>query len=200
MSSQLTITQAQMPLAPMRPGEGTAAGEESERWYALQVRPRYEKKAAEELARKGVATFLPVWRQRHRWSDRWKTVEVPMFPGYAFVRMARPPEERVRILRTAGVMALVGNHGQGTPIPAKQIEDVEAVITNHVSCATHPFLRVGQRVRVRGGCLDGLEGILVEYESERRLVVAVEVIERAIAVRVLGYDVEPIGPGVKSGQ
>lgn len=160
------------------------------RWYAVQTRSRHEKKAFAELREKGVSSFLPLMKQVHRWSDRNKEVDVPLFPGYVFVNTSAIPEARVSVLRTPGVANFVGNHGKGTPIPDKQIQDIQAILGSKVAVASHPFLVMNQRVRIRGGSLDGVEGMLVGMNSDLSLVVSVDLIQRAVAIRVSGYEVE----------
>lgn len=167
-----------------------SAGFERPAWYALQTRSRHEKKVAAELSEKGLHAFLPLLTQVHRWSDRNKQVEVPLFPGYVFVRTLPMPEARVSVLRTPGVANFVGNHGKGTPIPDKQIEDIQSILAHKVPVATHPFLSINQRVRIRGGSLDGVEGVLVGMNADLSLVVSVDLIQRAVAIRVSGYEVE----------
>ena len=159
-------------------------------WYAVQTRSRHEKKVAAELGDRGVRAFLPLLTQIHRWSDRNKQVEVPLFPGYVFVHTLAAPEARVSVLRTPGVANFVGNHGKGTPIPDKQIEDIQTILNHKVPVATHPFLSINQRVRIRGGSLDGVEGVLVGMNADLSLVVSVDLIQRAVAIRVSGYEVE----------
>lgn len=146
-----------------------------------------------QLRQKNVWTYLPLSTQMHRWSDRKKLVEVPLFPGYAFVRMNRSDEDRLAILCTQGVVSIVGSQGFGTPIPSKQIEDVARLLDQAVPFALFSFLREGQRVRIKGGSLDGVEGVLVEKNSNQTLVVSVELIQRSVAVRIIGYDLEPLG-------
>jgi len=169
----------------------TFAPWEESRWYAVQTRARHEKKVATQLQGKGVAVYLPLIPQVHRWSDRSKVVQLPLFAGYAFVRTELSPVARLGVLQTAGVISFVGNHGQGIPIPDKEIADVQALLTHKAPCALYPFLKVGQRVRIRGGCLDGVEGILAALDSKRSVVVSIELIQRSLAVRVEGFDVEP---------
>lgn len=167
-----------------------SAGAERPQWYAVQTRSRHEKKAAAELRDKGIPCFLPLTTQLHRWSDRDKEVEVPLFPGYVFVNTLTVPEIRVSILRTFGIASFVGNHGKGTPIPDKQIEAVQAIVNQRVPIAAHPYLSMNQKVRIRGGSLDGVEGVLVGMNSDLSLVVSVDLIQRAVAIRVSGYEVE----------
>jgi len=161
-------------------------------WYAVQTRSRHEKRVATQLSEKGICAFLPLLAQSHRWSDRRKVVELPLFPGYVFVQFVQSAETRLVLLRTAGVAGLVGIHGEGLPIPEKQIHDVRTLLENDVPLSPHPFLSVGQRVRIRGGSLDGVEGILVAKNADRSLVLSVELIRRSLAVRVAGYEVETL--------
>lgn len=159
-------------------------------WYAIHTRPRHEKWIVEQLHEKRVFTFLPLLRQIHQWSDRRARVEVPMFSCYAFVRIAQTTEERLRVLRTPGVFGFVGSEKQGISIPNEQIESLRAAIREKMPCSMHPFIRTGQRVRVRGGSLDGIEGILVRQGGDQSLVVSVELLCRSVAIRVEGYDIE----------
>jgi transcription antitermination factor NusG len=161
-------------------------------WYAIRTRSRHERVAERQLQAQGVEVFCPVISQIHQWSDRRKLVESPLFAGYAFVRIASSPEERVRVLRTQGVVELVGGRGQGTPIPAEQMEAVRAVVASSAPFTKHAFLKVGQRVRIRGGSLDGVEGILLAQNGSRSLIISIEPIQRSLSIRIEGYQVEPV--------
>jgi transcription antitermination factor NusG len=164
-------------------------------WFAIYTRARHEKVVTASLQQKGVTTFLPLISRVHRWSDRRKTVDVSLFPGYVFVRVASTAEAYVQVLQTAGVVSFIGNGRCGVPIPDKQIEDIQALFEHRVPCGIFPFLRVGQRVRVRGGCLDGIEGRLVTLKGDRTLVISVEPIQHSVAIGLDGYDVEILSPG-----
>jgi transcription antitermination factor NusG len=161
-------------------------------WYAVQTRGRHEKKVANKLQEKGIETFLPAMREIHRWSDRNKVVEVPMFPCYTFVRAVANSGDRLRILQTDGVVRLVGSGPELVPIEAKQIDDIRMLMGSGVSMMIYPFLRVGQRIRVRGGSLDGLEGIMEARPRESTLVISVTAIQRSIAINLEGYQIETI--------
>ena len=117
-------------------------------------------------------------------------VEVPMFSCYAFVRIAQTTEERLKVLRTPGVLGFVGSERQGTPIPDEQIESLQTTISENIPCFPHPFISAGKRVRIRGGSLDGIEGILVRQGGDQSLVVSVELLQRSVSLRVEGYDIE----------
>lgn len=161
-------------------------------WYAVRTRSRHEKIVARQLEGQGFATFLPLTTELRQWSDRRKLVELPLFPGYTFLRMAYQPDQRLRVLGTDGIVGFVGVQGHGTPIPDRQIEHIQNLIASKVPFESYPYLKVGQRVRIRSGSLDGTEGILVEQESDRMLVISVELIQRSVSMRLQGYEVEAI--------
>src|ERR1700674_1419690 len=151
---------------------------------------RHETRVAAQFEEKRVSTFLPLLRQIHRWSDRRVKGEVPMFSCYAFVRIVQTVEERLKVLGTPGVLGFVGSERQGTPIPDEQIETLRTAISEKIPCFPHPFISAGRRVRIRGGSLDGVEGILVRQGADQSLVVSVELLQRSVAIRVEGYEIE----------
>jgi transcription antitermination factor NusG len=163
-----------------------------EHWYAVHTRARHERVVAHRLREQGVNTFLPTVTEVHRWSDRKKSVELPLFGCYVFVKLAPTGEERLRVLRIDGVFKFVGARGLGTPIAESQIEAVRTLIGQQIPWSAHPFLQIGQRVRVRGGAMDGVEGILLARNEDNTLVVSIDAIQRSLAVRIEGYDVEPL--------
>jgi transcription termination/antitermination protein NusG len=168
----------------------TGALVEELKWFAIQTRARHEKKVDAQLHEKGVQSFLPLSNEMHQWSDRRKMVSQPLFPGYLFVQISDAPDERRSVLTTSGVCWFVGNQGMGLPIPGKQIQDIQTILNSAAPYTPFPFLRVGQRVRIRGGCLDGIEGILLSKDSDRTVVVSVELVRRSLAVPINGYDLE----------
>jgi transcription antitermination factor NusG len=165
---------------------------ETSSWYALKTMSRHERVVCYELETQGVTTFLPSVTEVHRWSDRRKKVERPLFPGYLFVHGSMSPQVRRAVLFSRGVAGFITMSGEPVPIPDEQIETVHRLLANDIPCAAHPFLRIGQRVRVRGGALDGVEGILTGFNGSKGLVVSVESIQRSLAVRIEGYDVEVV--------
>jgi transcription antitermination factor NusG len=167
-------------------------GARVENWYAVHTRARHERVVAQRLREQGVTAFLPMITEVHRWSDRRKSVELPLFGCYVFVKLSATGEERLRVLRIDSVFKFVGARGLGTPIAESQIDAVRTLIGQQIPWSTHPFLQIGQRVRVRGGALDGVEGILLSRNDDNTLVVSIDAIQRSLAVRIQGYDLEPI--------
>lgn len=164
--------------------------EQNEHWYALQTRVHRERVVEQRLQERGVVTFLPTVTEIRRWSDRKKKVEFPLFANYLFIRLSPRKIDHLRVLCVEGVFQFVGTRGQPTPIPQEQIEAVRALINGEVKWSAHPFLKIGQRVRVRTGALTGVEGVLVSRAGESTLVISVDAIQRSMAVRIDGYDVE----------
>jgi transcription antitermination factor NusG len=160
-------------------------------WFAVQTRPRHEKKVNSELREKGLHSFLPLHRERRRWSDRSCWVELPLFSQYLFVHTSVSAELRTRVLQTPGVVQFVGVPGRGTPIPNDQIESLQAIIAQRIPMTPHEFLRVGEKVRIRGGALEGIEGIVSAIRNDKSLVVSVDLLQKSIAIRIDGFEVEP---------
>jgi transcription antitermination factor NusG len=168
---------------------GSVAGTE---WYAVHTRSQHEKFVVKQLKRRGIETFLPLISEVHRWSDRQKLVQLPLFSCYTFVHMQLLPERWYEVMQTSGVLGFVGARGEGIPIPESQIESLRGFLASEVPYTLCPFLQVGQRVRIRGGALDGIEGFLIARNGDRTLIVSVEPIQRSIAVRIDQYRVEAI--------
>ena len=165
--------------------------EEQPSWYAVRTRPRHEKKVASELIEKGIKIYLPLVTQVRRWSDRRKVVQLPLFSCYAFVYSVLDLRLRVTIYGISGALGFVGPNNQGIPIPDVQIENIRTLMAGDVPLTPYPSLKVGQRVRVRGGVLDGIEGIL-STKGDRRLVISVDSINASFSIDLEGYDVEPV--------
>ena len=173
------------------PGAAPAITGCAENWYAVQTRARHERVVVQRFRDKGLTTFLPLVTEVRRWSDRWKSVELPLFSCYVFVKIMNTNEDRLRVLCTDSVFDFVGVPRQGTPIPDEQIDAVRTIVEERVNWRSYPFLKIGERVRIRSGALDGVEGILVARNGERSVVVSVDAIQRSLSVRVEGYKIEP---------
>lgn len=130
----------------------------------------------------GVEAFAPMYRTRRRWSDRTKEIEAPLFPGYLFGRFA--PAERARVLRTPGVLQIVGFGGVATPVPEQEIGALRAALGSQLSLRPWPHLRAGDRVRIEAGPMRGVEGLLVREAAGLRLILGVELLQRSVAVEV----------------
>jgi transcription antitermination factor NusG len=170
----------------------TEVAETLEAWFALRVKSNFEKTTSQILLQKGYEAFLPTYHTRNRWSDRIKTVERPLFPGYLFCRFYQG--DRLPVLVTPGVVGVVGLGKTPVPIPEAEIQAVEAIIRSGLPAMPWPFLRVGQRLLMERGPLRGVEGILQEIKSCYRFVVSVNLLQRSVAAEVESDWVRPVGP------
>lgn len=158
-------------------------------WYAIRTRARFEKKVESVLRQREIESFLPLLKAVHRWSDRCKAIHSPLFKGYVFVRLRCTRQARLAVLQTGGVLGFAGPDDQPFPIPDHEIEALQRVLKLQPACAIRAFLHPGQRVRIRGGILDGVEGTL-DNSDGKHLVVSITCIQRAVAVRLEGYELE----------
>jgi transcription antitermination factor NusG len=161
-------------------------------WYALQVRPRFEKMVASTLLNKGFEGFLPLYRQRSRWSDRIKEVEMPLFPGYLFCRFNL--NHRLPILVTPGVMHIVGIGKTPYPVDQSEVEALQSIVISGLQTEPRSYLNIGEKVRIEIGPLAGLEGILMALKGQSKLVVSVSLLQRSVAVTIDDSWVVPVTP------
>jgi len=151
-------------------------------WYALRVRPRFEKSVAQSLLAKGYEGFLPLYRHRSRWSDRIKEVLLPLFPGYLFCRF--DVNHRLPLLVTPGVIEVVGIAKIPYPIEEPEIAALQSIVVSSLQIEPRSYLNIGTRVRIELGPLSGVEGILTGKKGNRKLVVSVSLLQRSVAVEI----------------
>jgi transcription antitermination factor NusG len=154
----------------------------SHSWYALQVKTNFERVAANILEGKAFEIYLPTYRKTRRWSDRIKEIECPLFPGYVFCRF--DVNKRLPILTTSGVRSVVGIGKTPAAIAEDEIRTVRRMAESGVGAMPWPFLKIGQRVVVRRGPLEGVEGVLVSVRNRFRIVVSVDLLQRSIAAEI----------------
>jgi transcription antitermination factor NusG len=160
------------------------------KWYAVYANVRHEKRVKEYLNGRMVECYLPSYRSVRRWQDRRKEVELPLFPGYLFVRIGL--RFRLQVLTAPGVVHIVSFDGKPAPICEDEIEALRQALSRGINWEPHPYLKVGRRVRVRSGPLCGVEGTLVRRKEGYRLIISIELIMRSVATEVDEADVEPI--------
>ncbi len=158
-------------------------------WYAVRVKPKFEKVAAHSLASKGFSSFLPLYKERRRWSDRVKLVELPLFPGYVFCSLDL--RQRLPVLQTPGVLHFVNFDGEPAPVERSEIEGLQTAAGSGAALAPWPYLREGQRVVVARGPMKGLNGILLKVRDEYRLIISVTLLQRSVAVEIDREAVRP---------
>ena len=162
-------------------------------WHAAYTRHQHEKVAAHNLEHKGFEVFLPLYSEVRRWKDRKKKLYLPVFPCYVFLRglLGR----RLDVLTTPGVHSVVGNAGYAAVVPQEEIEAIRRVLEVRAHLEPCPYLRIGDRARVKTGPLRGLEGILLrKRDGSSRLILSIELLRRSVAVEVDEFAVEKAAP------
>lgn len=160
------------------------------RWYAVYTSANHEKRVAEQLAARTIDHFLPSYASVRRWKDRRVTLQLPLFPGYVFVRVEL--RNRLQVLQIPGVARLVGFGGMPVPLPEDEIDALRTGLASGVRVEPHPYLNVGRRARIKQGPLAGLEGILLRWKGNWRVVLSLDLIQRSVAVDVDAALLEPV--------
>jgi transcription antitermination factor NusG len=159
-------------------------------WYAAYVKHQHERKAASLLERKGIEVFLPLQKTTRQWKDRSKSIAAPLFPGYLFIFCNL--KEKLTILNTPGIFFLVESGGRACAIPSQEIESLRTAVEKGAHAQPHPFVSAGDRVRVTTGPLSGITGILTRFKNQYRVVLGVELLQKAVSIEVDLSDVEHI--------
>lgn len=160
------------------------------RWFAVYTTPRHEKHVSEILAERQIETFLPLYKTTRQWKkSRPVVLELPLFPTYVFVRIAR--QARGAVLGTPGVLSIVGSPRESWPLPDLEIDALRFGILER-TIEPHPYLTVGERVRIKAGVMAGVQGVLVRKKNEFRVVLSLDTIMLSVAVEVSVDDVEPV--------
>jgi len=140
-------------------------------------------RASTELSQRGLETWLPLCHVKHRWSDRTKIVDQPLFPGYLFSRFLMA--DRVRVLQSPGVKQIVGIGVTPAPISASEINNLRTLVDARPVLVPWPYLCAGQKVRVDRGPLAGVYGFVVRAEEgSLRIVVSVDLLQRSVAAEI----------------
>src|SRR5580692_6012063 len=142
------------------------------RWYAAYTCANHEKRVADQLAGRGVESYLPQYDSVRKWKDRKVRLQMPLFPGYVFVHLAL--QNRLKVLEVPGVAYLVGFAGRPVAVPEGEFEKIRGFLKRGFRPEPHPYLNAGRRVRVRNGPLEGMEGIVARRKNGNRLVISLE--------------------------
>jgi transcription antitermination factor NusG len=189
-----TLRQPQEEEAEEPPTSGLAAAQEfSARWFAAYTSSHHEKRVAWQFGARQIQSFLPLYQTRHRWRNRCEMdLELPLFPNYVFVRI--DARQRVRVLEVPGVLSLVGFGRSPAPLPDFEIEALRSGLGQR-NIQPHPYLVIGERVRIKAGPMMGLEGVLVRKKNNFRVLLALDAIMQCVAVEVDADDLEPAPRG-----
>lgn len=169
---------------------GPLQGPRSLHWYAAYTRPRHEKRVADQLHRKAVETFLPLYETVRKWRNGRHRIRLPLFPGYTFVRISL--NERLAVLKVPGVVSLVGANGAPIPLQESELMNLRQALSKGVRAEPHPFLVAGRRVRITSGPFAGLQGVLKRRKGQSCVVVSLELIQRSMLVELDSAEIEPL--------
>lgn len=164
----------------------------SQRWFALQVRTRWESSTAVLLSGKGYQTLLPTYKTKKRWSGKLRERNAPLFPGYVFCQF--DVQKRLPILVTPGVIAIVGRGRIPLAVDEGEIAAIQTVISSGFQAEPWPYLELGQKIRIESDALEGLEGILINFKGNHRIIVSVSLLRRSVALEIDRSCVRPLGP------
>jgi transcription antitermination factor NusG len=162
-------------------------------WFALQVRSRWENTTAELLRGKGLETLLPTYTTQRKWSDRYKVVEAPLFPGYVFCRF--DVHDRLPVLITPGVISVVGRGKTPIAVEDREIHSIQSAIRSGVHIEPWPYIEIGDRVCIKDDVLDGMEGILTSFKGGHRVVISVTLLRRSVALEIDRSRIVPLDLG-----
>ena len=155
-------------------------------WYAVYTRASHEKGVTQQLERRSVECFLPLYESVRHWTDRQVRLQLPLFPGYVFVRVAL--RDRLQVLKIHGVVRLVGFDGHPSSLPERDIEVIRTRLAGVYHMEPHPYLQSGCRVRVLSGPLEGLTGIVLRQKNRTRFVISLELLMRSVSVEIYSAD------------
>ena len=180
--------------APCRESSGHESSESEKdlRWFAITVKHQHERRVEDALSFQNFEALAPVYRAQHRWSDRVKEIDLPLFAGYLFCRFAYL--ERARVLNTPGVRRIVGFRDAAAPVDDAEMASIQAMQRSGAPVRPWPYLKPGDRVRVERGPLRGLSGTLIREKDLFRLVIGVELLQRSIAAEVSPDMISPAPP------
>lgn len=161
------------------------------KWFAVYTKARHEKRLGQHFDERQIEFYLPVYRTIHRWKDGSRVqLELPLFPCYIFVRIDW--SERLKVLQVPGVLSIIGMGREASPLPDFEIESLRSGL--HLRAfEPHPYLIVGERVRIKAGPLAGMEGVLIRNKNKFRVVLTLSMIRQSVAVEVDGDQLELIG-------
>ncbi len=169
---------------------------ETPQWFVAYTYPRHERAVADQLDHKSVETFLPTFIEISQWRDRRVSLEVPLFPGYVFARIAE--RERVKVLSVPSVVRMLSYRQKLAPVSDDEINTIKLCISRKVKLRRHPFIAIGDLVRVREGVFEGLQGIVVRENNRCKLVVSIGLIQSSVAMEIDARSLEYVGPPLAS--
>src|SRR6266568_2546142 len=151
-------------------------------WYAVYTNANHEKRVTQQLEQRSIEHLLPLYESVRRWKDRRVRLQMPLFPGYVFVRMAL--RDRLQLLQIPGIVRLVSFNGRPAALPEEDVRAIENCLGHGGQVEPHPYMQAGRRARVRSGPLQGLEGIILRRKNRTCFIVSFDLIMRSVAVEI----------------
>lgn len=170
--------------------DSSGVADEIQPWFALRVRSNHEQVASLHLRSRGYKEFSPSYKVERQWSDRKKTVDQSLFPGYVFCRLN--PDDRLPVLTVPGIVSIVGFGDGPMVIPEAEVARVRAMLDSGLVVMPWPFLKVGETVLIEHGPLTGVEGILQEVKGRYRIVVSINLLQRSVSSEIDRAWVRPL--------
>jgi transcription antitermination factor NusG len=158
-------------------------------WYVVYTNANHEKRVAKQLGEQSIEHLLPLYDSVRRWKDRRVRLQMPLFPGYVFVRFAL--RDRLQVLQIPSVAHLVSFSGHPAPVPEEHIQSIQNCLNSSHHFEPYPYLQVGRHARVTSGPLRGLEGIILRRKNRTRLILSFDLIMRSVAVEIDDVDLVP---------
>ena len=163
------------------------------KWYALHTRSHFEQKVYDGLSRKSIEAFFPRIEVMSRRRDRRKMIFVPMLPGYVFVFSDLGPEKHLEILKTAGVVRIVGFKGKPLPAREEEISSLMILDGTNRTVQSRDYVKKGDRVMIMEGPLKGLVGFYMRHKGQSdKVIVSVELLQRSLSVEIEDWALEKI--------
>lgn len=156
-------------------------------WHVIYTMPKAEKKIFSAFQQKGIEAFLPLYKDIRQWSDRKKKIEVPLFPNYIFVKV--PPKERYQVLKVNGVIRYLTDEGKPSVVPEDTINSIRIMLYGAPVVSSNDYKK-GEKLRVTGGPMTGLCGVLVERKGKYRLAVSIDIMQRSVLIEVPTQNLE----------
>jgi transcription antitermination factor NusG len=156
-------------------------------WWAAYTKHQHEKTVAKLLAIRGAEVFLPLYSEARHWKDRNVQLTQPLFPGYVFIR--ENPDLRLAVLATPGVFLIVANGSRVAVIPDAELQNVRKAVEGPSTLQPHPYLNIGERVRIVCGPLTGVEGILLRRKNVSRLILSVDMLAQSASIEVNEWEI-----------
>lgn len=187
MSSQNQVCVQEPSLSPNSTNTLQPEGTEQTPWQVLHVRSNYEKRVVQHLSVRSVEHFLPLYSERVKWTDRTVLTERPLFSGYVFVRFQ--PESRIKVISIPGVVRSLGDD-QRNLVSCVELERIRQGLANQLLLRPHPYVTVGQKVRVRNGIFEGVEGVVAELRQQCKVIIAQAAVRQCFSLEVAIGDIE----------